>query len=267
MLTSFIIPHSTLFSAFSQFVVLVHRVVDALQYKALDDVDRHVDGRLQHLHVVVGVMAEHPVDLSATWIVVADAHSQAREVLADQLHDMSQTIMPSIASIGFQPEITQGQCHIITDDEQPTLVDFLLIEPIAHSIAAEVHEGSRLQQEYLSAFQGRLSHKAVTAILKTNIGRFSKSVQYHKSCIVASTGVFITGITQTTDQILIQCLSISVTYRDGLLALSLACCVCRSVSVVAGCAGVGVTCHLHGANDHVLACSELQTLVREAGLP
>ena len=211
--TSFNIHQSLVF--FSQFVVLVHRVVDALQDKAFDDVYRHVDGRLQHLHVVVGVMAEHPVDLSATWIVVADAHAQACEVLADQLHDMSQTIMPSIASIGFQSEIAQGQRHVIADDEQPALVDFLFVEPIAHSVAAEVHEGSRLQQEYLSAFQGRLSHKAVTAILKTNIGRFSKSVQYHKSCIVASTGIFIAGITQSTDQILIQCLSMSVICMEG----------------------------------------------------
>ena len=207
--SSFNIQHCL--SLFPQFVVLVHRVVDALEDKALDDVYCHVDGRLQHLHVVVGVMAEHPVDLSATWIVVADAHAQACEVLADQLHDMSQTIVSSIAAVGFQSEIAQGQRHVIADDEQSALVDFLLIEPIAHSVAAEVHERRRLEQEHFSAFERGLGYKAVTAILKTNIGRFSKSVQYHKSCIVASTGVFIAGITQSTDQILIQCLLMSVT--------------------------------------------------------
>ena len=42
--SSFNIHHSLVF--FPQFVVLVHGVVDALQDKALDDVNRHVDGRL-----------------------------------------------------------------------------------------------------------------------------------------------------------------------------------------------------------------------------
>lgn len=102
--TSFNIHQSLVF--FSQFVVLVHRVVDALQDKAFDDVYRHVDGRLQHLHVVVGVMAEHPVDLSAAWIVVADSHAQARKVLTDQLYDMSQAVVSAIAAVGFQSEVT-----------------------------------------------------------------------------------------------------------------------------------------------------------------
>ena len=138
---------------FPQFVVLVHRVVDALQDKALDDINGHVYGRLQHLHVIVGVVAEHPVDLSASWIVVADTHTQTCEVLSDELHDMPQTVMPAIAAVGFQSEVAQGQCHVVADDEQSALVDLLLIEPIAHGIATEIHESGRLQQEDLSTFQ------------------------------------------------------------------------------------------------------------------
>lgn len=102
---------------FPQFVVLVHRVVDALQDKALDDINGHVYGRLQHLHVIVGVVAEHPVDLSAARIVVADTHAQACEILADQLQDMAQTVVSAIAAVGFQSEISQGQGYVIADDE------------------------------------------------------------------------------------------------------------------------------------------------------
>ncbi|CUP65486.1 Uncharacterised protein [Segatella copri] len=39
-----------------------------------------------------------------------------------------------------------------------------------------------------------------------NIGRFSKSVQYHKSCVVPGVGVFIARVTKPTNQIFIQCL-------------------------------------------------------------
>ena len=37
-----------------------------------------------------------------------------------------------------------------------------------------------------------------------NIGRFSKSVQYHKSRVVSCAGVFIARVAKTTNQIFIQ---------------------------------------------------------------
>ena len=39
-------------------------------------------------------------------------------------------------------------------------------------------------------FDGTDGNETISLILKMNIGRFSKSVQYHKSCVVPGAGVF-----------------------------------------------------------------------------
>ena len=112
--------------------------------------------------------------------------------------------MTTIAAIRLQAEGTEGQGEFVADDEQSLLVYLLLVEPISHGIAAEVHEGRRFQQENLAPLDGSLSHETITLILKMNIGRFSKSVQYHKSRVVSCTGVFIARVAKTTNQIFIQ---------------------------------------------------------------
>ena len=43
------------------------------------------------------------------------------------------------------------------------------------------HECGRFEQENLSSLERSLGYEAISLILKMNIGRFSKSVQYHKS--------------------------------------------------------------------------------------
>ena len=188
----------------SEFVVLVHRVVDALEHETLDDFHTQVDGRQKLLHVLLAVLAEHPVYLTATRVVVADTHAKSGIVLSDELLDMSQTIVTTIASIRLQAEGTERQGEFVADDEQPLLVYLLLVEPVSHGIAAEVHEGGRLQQENLASLDGSLSHETITLIFKMNIGRFSKSVQYHKSRVVSCSGVFIARVAKTTNQIFVQ---------------------------------------------------------------
>ena len=65
---------------------LDHRDVDASQHKTPDNVASHVDRRLQHLHVLVAIAAQHPVHLGTTRIVIANAHTQARIILPDRLN-------------------------------------------------------------------------------------------------------------------------------------------------------------------------------------
>lgn len=70
-------------------------------------------------------MAQHPVDLSTARIVVADADAQAGEVLADELDDMSEAIVSSVASTAFQPELAERQRYVVADDEEARLVNLL----------------------------------------------------------------------------------------------------------------------------------------------
>ena len=94
------------FLLFSQFVVLVHRSVDALQYKALDDFHAQVEGWLQLAHILLSVMPQYPVYLSASRIVVADAHAQTGIVLSDELLDVAQSVVTAITATCFQAEGT-----------------------------------------------------------------------------------------------------------------------------------------------------------------
>ena len=64
-------------------------------------------------------------------IVVADTHPQSRILLTYELLNMSQAVVTSIGAVGFQSELSYGNSHVVTDDQQPTLLDILLVERTA----------------------------------------------------------------------------------------------------------------------------------------
>src|SRR5574344_98943 len=80
----------------------------------------------------------------------------------------------------------------------------LFVHPISHCITAKIHKCTRLEQYYFTSFNACFTDESVTLVIKNNIGRFSESVQYHKSCVVAGAVVFITDIAQTDNQIFIH---------------------------------------------------------------
>ena len=188
-----------------QFIKLIHRDVYSGEDEALDDLHTQVDGGLESLQLFIGITAENPVNLHATGKVIADAHAQTGIVLTNELLDMSKAVVTAVRTIGLQAELSQGQRHIVADDEQPRLVDVLLVQPIAHGIAAEVHERGGLQKEHFPSLDRRLGHKAIAPVVKMNIiGCLSKSIQYHKPCIVAGQFVFVTDITQANNQVFVH---------------------------------------------------------------
>ena len=148
------------------------------------------------------------VNLRPHGIVVADTHAQSGIVLPYQLLNVSQSVVSAIRAVALQPEGPERQSHVVTDHKQPLLVDILLVQPVAHSIATEVHKRGRLQHDDLPALQRRLSDKAIAFVLKNDIGRLCKSVQYHKSGVVSGLGILVAGITQTHNQKLVQGLTI-----------------------------------------------------------
>ena len=127
---------------------------------------------------------------------------------------MSQSVVAAVAAVGLQTEGAYGQGDVVGDDEQPLLVDVLLVQPVAHCVAAEVHEGGGLEQKNLASLNRCLCHETITLILKNNIGRLSKSVQYHKTCIVSGILILSTGVTQTTNQKFVHSLSIKPERRQ-----------------------------------------------------
>ena len=117
---------------------------------------------------------------------------------------MAQPVVPAIASVCLETEIAQGQSYIIRHYEQVMLVYVLFAEPVSHGVTAQVHEGGGLEQYHLAALERCFGHEAIALVLKTNIGRLSKSVQYHVSCVVAGPGIFASGVSEATYQVLIH---------------------------------------------------------------
>ena len=62
----------------------------------------------------------------------------------------------------------------------------------------ELRAEERLQEDPAAAERG-LSHETVTPILKNNIGRLSKGVQYHETCVMPGALVLSPGIAQATN--------------------------------------------------------------------
>ena len=143
--------------------------------------------------------------LHAPGELIADAHPQpAVAVGAEHLLDMSQPVVSGIASRGFQAERTEGQRQVVDYDEQPLQVDVLLVHPVSHGIAAEVHIGRGFEQKHLPPLDARLGNKSVALVFKNNIGRFCESVQYHKSSVVAGLIILVADISQSHYQILVH---------------------------------------------------------------
>ena len=136
--------------------------------------------------------------------VIANTHPKTGIVLSDELLDMSQTIMTAIRTTRLQAELTNRNRHIIADNQQTTLVDVLLIQPVTNRITTQIHKSRGLEEKHLTTFETRLADKTVTLVLKRNIGRLRKSVQYHESRIVAGHIVLITDIAQTYNQIFVH---------------------------------------------------------------
>ena len=251
----------------SEFVELVHRDVDAGEDEAPDDFHGRVDGRPEHFQVLVGVMSQHPVYLSAARVVVADAHAQAGVVAADELLDVPQSVVAAVRSAPFQAEGARRQGHVVRDDEQAALVDVFLVEPVAHGVPREVHEGGGFQEDDLPPLDGSLGDESVAPVLKNNIGRFCESVQYHESCVVPGPLVLLSGVAQSADQILVQSsvFFVMAAAEDSLRCLprgnlqDRACVLFGSLFRLGGSCGLdGVTCRLDGAYDHLFRRDQLE---------
>src|SRR5574344_1674300 len=126
--------------------------------------------------------------------------------------------MSSVAALTLNSDFSKRKSQIICDNQKILRINFLLIQPIAYSIAAQIHECGGFEKNKLSVFYGRICDEAVTSILKNNIGCLCKGIQYRKTYIVAGALVFISRIAQSYNQIFhFLCLSRNITLFQLLL--------------------------------------------------
>ena len=61
--------------------------------------------------------------------------------------------MTTIRAIALQTELSNRNGYIVADNQQTALVNILLVKPVTHSIAAQIHIRRRLEQKNLPALQ------------------------------------------------------------------------------------------------------------------
>ena len=157
--------------------------------------------------LLIGEAAEDVIDLLTGEEVVADAEAEAGILLrAEDLRDMFQSVVTAVAAAGFHAQLSEGQADVIDADEEVLQLDLLLLHPIAHGIAAEVHEGAGFEEYELTALDADARDEAVAAVLPYGllalvfVDGSSKGVDHTETDVVACAFVFGSDITKTDDK-------------------------------------------------------------------
>ena len=183
------------------FIILIHCDGDACQAEALGDVARSGELLLDDGFVLGAELTQHEVGLCATGKVVADAELQTGIALTDELGDVLQTVVTAVAALASQTQGAHGKREVVDDDEEVLGGDVLLLQPVAHGIAAEVHEGGGLEQRDLCVLHTHVGHEAVALVFPHGACRTGKGVYHAKSDVVACAVVLIARVTQADNQV------------------------------------------------------------------
>jgi hypothetical protein len=194
-------------------VVVVHGELDAAQREGFDGFAGLGGALLEQRCLVVAELAEHEVCLMAARELVADAEAQAGVLVgAEALGDALQTVVAALASGGLHAQGAQGQGDVVADHQQPLEVYLLLLDPVAHGVAAEVHVGRGFEENEFVASQPHLSHGSVALVLKHGSGFCRQRVDHAESYVVAGTDVFVAYVAESCDEIVhfLGCLGLSL---------------------------------------------------------
>ena len=121
------------------------------------------------------------------------AHPDAQAAVfgrAEQAFDTAQAVVASGGALFFHAQGTQRKCYVVHDNEQVLQRHFLRLQPVAHSLAAEVHVSRRLEQRDDVVLEPEFSYCTVPLYRKNSIGCLSEGIQCHKSHIVTGHRVF-----------------------------------------------------------------------------
>ena len=185
----------------SFFIKLIHRNGDTCEAEALDNLACCGELFLDDCLILGAELAEHKVGLCTTGKVVADTKLQAGIVLPYELGDVLEAVVAAIATLGSESERAGRQREVIDHHEHILEGDILFLQPIAHGIAAEIHEGGGLEQRDLGILHTHVGYEAIALVFPCRISRFGQSIYHTESDVVARAVVFIARITQADNQV------------------------------------------------------------------
>ena len=182
-------------------VEMVHRELNARERETFNHFAGQFQSFVHGFEVLLSKLSQYEVNLSAAGEIVADAKAQTGILLrAEHTADMFQSVVSGFAAAWAHSQLPEGQREVVDHHEHVFHRDFLLVHPVAHRVAREIHVGGGLEKRERLVFHLQRGDGTISLVLKYKIGRLSQGVQYSKSYVVTGLGIFATDIPQPDNQ-------------------------------------------------------------------
>src|SRR5690606_18168150 len=161
------------------FVEKIHGAFNTNGAKTLNNFNAGIHFFGQLLLLLPGPVAQHIIYLKARIKMIANTKTQPGVIVSTQhFGDISQTVVPAMASLCFYTQRSKRQCQVVDQYQQVFQRNIFFLQPVIHCPSAQINVGSWFEQKKSPPFEFVFGHKAVTLIVKSNIGRPCQSVQY-----------------------------------------------------------------------------------------
>ena len=128
---------------------LAHGALEARSGERKHHLGGGLYGRLYRISQLLLVEpSQHVLDLVALREIMAHTEAQAREVaISYPLDDVVQTIVRAAAAFPTHPELSGRQVDVVADDQNVVFLHLLVLHPVFHGLAAQVHIGGGHHQD------------------------------------------------------------------------------------------------------------------------
>jgi hypothetical protein len=160
--------------------------------------------RLDSNSIITGRIAQHIVHNQITLTRMINAYAQPPEILTSHSADyIPQSIVPSMPTALFQPNLTSGQIKLIVDHQNLRQVYFEVLCQTGYRLTATVHIGGGLQKPALITTNPDTTGQSVKLAFNPEFTTMAASQQIYKPEASVVTVLFILSawITQTNNKL------------------------------------------------------------------
>ena len=108
--------------------------------------------------------------------------------------------MSAVGALFADTDGTEGQVEIVHQNKHVLNRDFLLLEPVAYGVAAEVHVCRGLEEYHLGGFNATFGYETIAFVLPAGIDGCSKGIDHHKTDVMARTCVLVADISKSDNK-------------------------------------------------------------------
>ena len=184
-------------------IVEIHGAINTLEGITFDRFTGALEG-FGHLLEIFGFkFPEDEIHLSAFWEIVADTEAQSCILLrTEDLRDVFQPIVSGFAARGLEAQLSKGQCEIIDDNQGLLNGNFLLVHPIANSIARKIHVCRWLEQDEGLVLEPKRGDKSVSFVFPSGTGFRCQIVDHAETDVVTRAFIFLSDIAESDDEMI-----------------------------------------------------------------